>query len=60
VTGPGCSPTFRYETRITTDFADPWSRTPPAPAMRQAGEALRMIRSGQRFSVYGLNAPIAE
>jgi hypothetical protein len=60
VTGPGCSPTFRYETRITTGFADPVVAHPPAPTMPQAGEALRMIRSGQRFSVCGLNAPIAE
>jgi hypothetical protein len=58
VTGPGCSPTFRYKTRITTDFPDPVV-APASTTMPQAGEALRMIRSGQRFSVCGLNAPIA-
>jgi 8-oxo-dGTP diphosphatase len=29
---------------------------PPLPLMPQAGEALRMIRSGQRFSTYGLDS----
>jgi hypothetical protein len=28
---------------------------PPSPLTPQAGEALRMIRSGQRFSTYGLD-----
>jgi len=32
---------------------------PPAPVMPQASEALRMIRSGQRFSAHGLDGPIA-
>ena len=31
---------------------------PPAPIMLQADEALRMIRSGQRFSAYGLSNPV--
>jgi 8-oxo-dGTP pyrophosphatase MutT (NUDIX family) len=29
----------------------------PRPTMPQAGEALRMLRSGQRFSTYGLSGP---
>ena len=29
---------------------------PPSPLMPQAGEALRMIRSGRRFSTYGLDS----
>jgi 8-oxo-dGTP pyrophosphatase MutT (NUDIX family) len=35
-----------------------WSQfvRPPSPLMPQAGEALRMINCGQRFSTYGLDA----